>query len=415
MEGVDWERVEKFPLFCENIKEAQSEAMENRWKDFKETMMKHQEIILKPFDLFENTAIHVATGSNNPRLLQELIQLVPEAERWQALCKKNREGNTVLHEIVFSKNVTHMADVVFSFEDELHPPEMEEKRPLLELTNVRGETPLFMAAMHGKLKILKHMANRAVTHHMDLRKHWHRSDEYNVLHVSVIGQHLHVAIWLVRMDEELALEKDKKNLTCLQLLSKMPHVFRSHTQMGAFEGIDHMWKEKKKHKLADSLANILIEKDLSWQASFNENRRTKVINMPRHPLNVVKRRRISAQNREERRMYDKDPPERTALFIATKTGIVEIVEKYIELHPAAIYHVTENKQNILNMAAKYRQKKILEILQRTGTIETLAAQLTDKERTILHEVARMDYYKGEHLAGVAFRLQDELRWYDVSG
>ena len=30
------------------------------------------------------------------------------------------------------------------------------------------------------------------------------------------------------------------------------------------------------------------------------------------------------------------------------------------------------------------------------------------------KIPRMDYYKGEHLAGVAFQLQDELRWYDVS-
>ncbi|CAJ1948666.1 unnamed protein product, partial [Sphenostylis stenocarpa] len=66
-------------------------------------------------------------------------------------------------------------------------------------------------------------------------------------------------------------------------------------------------------------------------------------------------------------------------------------------------------------AAKYRQEKIFEIIERTGTAESLVAQISDKERTILHEVARMDQYKGENLAGVVFRLQDELRWYDVSG
>jgi len=47
-------------------------------------------------------------------------------------------------------------------------------------------------------------------------------------------------------------------------------------------------------------------------------------------------------------------------------------------------------------------------------MESLVGQITDKGRTVLHEVARMDYYKAEHLAGVAFHLQDELRWYDVS-
>ena len=74
-----------------------------------------------------------------------------------------------------------------------------------------------------------------------------------------------------------------------------------------------------------------------------------MISMPRDPISVAKRRRISAQKREERRKNDEEPPERTALLIATKTGIVEIVEKFLDVNPEAIFHVTENNQNILTM------------------------------------------------------------------
>ncbi|CAJ1948664.1 unnamed protein product [Sphenostylis stenocarpa] len=212
-EGVDRERIENFPLFCENVKIAQSKALKNRCKDFMEIMKKHQEIILVHFDMFENTAIHVATGSINPRLLEELIQMVPVAdlERWQALCKKSSGGNTVLHEIVFRKRVLDMARVVFSFEDALHSRKMEEKRPLLELTNNQGETPLFMAAI-------------------------------------VIGQHLHVAIWLI----------------------STTGFGNSWRNVQMFEEIDHMWKEKKENELAKYLAHIWVEKDLSWQDSPKE-------------------------------------------------------------------------------------------------------------------------------------------------
>eukprot|EP00256_Glycine_max_P057040 XP_014624730.1 uncharacterized protein LOC100788731 isoform X2 [Glycine max] len=468
--------MEQIPLFNEKMKLAQKAAMAKRWEDFKKIMKDDQENLLKQFDLFENSAIHVATRSNSPRLLRELIEMLPKEERWQALCKENREGNTVLHEVVFCKK-KKMADVVFEIEDELllqqQSSSLEEKRTLLDMRNHRGETPLFMAAMHGKLKMLKHMANRTGTRNMeDFRKHLHRSDKYSALHASVMGQHFDVAIWLVRMNRELAMEKDEKELTCLQLLAKMPQVFRSHTHMGLvksiiyhlfpdngyeieddenfqlfkhksdvengklderklaksvisrtnykfwkrfakeFEGIDHMWKEKKIHKLAECLTNILVHYDFSWQISHNEYKRTTMISMPRDPISVAKRRRISAQKREERRKNDEEPPERTALLIATKTGIVEIVEKFLDVNPEAIFHVTENNQNILTMAVKYRQKKIVRIIQRKGAIESLVGQISDKGRTILHEVARMDYYKGEHLAGVAFQLQDELRWYD---
>ena len=191
LEGGELERMEEKELFSEEMKEAQKAAMEKQWKEFKERMVKNQGNILKQFDLFGNNAIHVATRSH-PQLLKDLIEMVPVPQRWHALCKQNGEGNTVLHEIVFSKMAKEMADVVFSFEDQLLPQEMEDKRPLLEIRNKRGESPLFVAAMHGKLKILKHMANR-VGSMQNLRDHFRRSDKYNALHASIIGQHFRMS------------------------------------------------------------------------------------------------------------------------------------------------------------------------------------------------------------------------------
>ncbi|KAK7382756.1 hypothetical protein VNO80_01813 [Phaseolus coccineus] len=466
-EGGELERMEETKLFSEEMKEAQKAAMEKQWEEFKKRMKEKPENILKQFDLFENTAIHVATRSH-PQLLAEFIEMVPVQQRWDALCKKNVEGNTVLHEIVFSKKAKKMVDVVFRFGDQLVTPE---KEPLLELRNNRGETPLFVAAMNGKLKILKYMADRVGT--MNLGKHFRRSDKYNALHASVIGQHFHVAVWLKRKDETLALEKDEKDLTSLQLLSKMPQVFGSHTYMGPFkstiyfflpdgydnepsewfkkkkdeengkedepslcksaiseinyrfwkrlakefEGINQVWKEKKKHKLVEHLANTLLKYDLTWQVSKNEYNRPKLITMSdnlHNPLIVAKMRSESSEKMEERLMKTEEQSQGIALFLAAKTGIVEIVDKFLQVHPAAIYYVNENKENILNIAVKYRQKKILNLIKRTNAIDSLAAQITKKEKTLLHEVARMDHYKAEHLAapGVAFQLQNELRWYD---
>ncbi|KAG5042872.1 hypothetical protein GmHk_03G007391 [Glycine max] len=97
-------------------------------------MKEDKENLLKVFDLFENNSIHVATRSNNPQLLKELIKLMPREERLQAMCKKNREGNTILHEVVFCEDVK-MANVVFEIEEELlqqQSSQLEEKKPLLE-------------------------------------------------------------------------------------------------------------------------------------------------------------------------------------------------------------------------------------------------------------------------------------------
>ena len=47
------------------------------------------------------------------------------------------------------------------------------------------------------------------------------------------------AIWLLRKDRELARKKEQNGFTCLHLLAKMPHVFRSYSEFS------HMGKLKK--------------------------------------------------------------------------------------------------------------------------------------------------------------------------
>ncbi|KAK7350562.1 hypothetical protein VNO77_09321 [Canavalia gladiata] len=477
MEKKEIERMGETPLFDEKMKDAQKAAKANRWEEFKKIMKDDKKKLLEWFDLFGNTPIHVATRSNNPQLLKELLDMVPEEDRWQALCKENREGNIVLHEIIFCKKV-QMADVVFEFEKNLKPWSKEEtseekKGSLVEFTNHKGESPLFRAAKYGKLKMLKHMANYIATNKIgDIRTHFHRADQYSALHASVIGQYFDVALWLVRIDKELATEKNEKGFTCLQLLSKMPQVFRSHTPMGLvktliyhllpdegyeiedgeslhlfkhrrdlesgkiyerripksaiskinygfwkrfakeFDGIDHMWKQKKRHTLAEFLADILVEIDLSWQMSHNDNKKTLIV-MPPLPFNVAKRRKQIECNRQESVVnHESLTYNYTPLLIAASTGIVEIVEKIIEVNPEAISHVTKDGQNVLHMAIKHRQKEIFRIIKRKKALKSLVPRITEEGRTILHQVARMDYYKGGHLAGVAFQLQDELRWYD---
>ena len=45
--------------------------------------------------------------------------------------------------------------------------------------------------------------------------------------VLLVSFYIDVSIWLLNMDEKLAQHKDMNGMTCLQLLSNMPLVFRS--------------------------------------------------------------------------------------------------------------------------------------------------------------------------------------------
>ncbi|KAH1205313.1 hypothetical protein GmHk_16G046048 [Glycine max] len=62
--------------------------------------------------------------------------------------------------------------------------------------------------------------------------------------------------------------------------------------------------------------------------------------MPLLPFNVAKRRRLSKSKRQERRKNNRESiGECTPLLMAAKIGIVELVEKFIDVNPSATFHV----------------------------------------------------------------------------
>ncbi|XP_054779457.1 uncharacterized protein LOC129287273 [Prosopis cineraria] len=486
-------------LFSERIRRAQKASRSGNWRAFKEIFQEDKKDLLKDLDLFKNTAINVATRSDSPQLLKELLEMLSEQERWVAFTKKSCEGNTLLHEIALICKVVEMADVVLDFEKKMPWPlpeaaaeeeeEEEEKgRPLLERKNSKGETPLFRAAKYGNLKMVIQLAKAAAAQPQSDMKIHLRSDTRTILHASINVQSFDVALWIIlRMDgTSLVTERNKNGLTCLQLLARMPTAFRSHYQMTSlsnliynllpderyeiegydsfelfrpsstdletghqhdakpptsglsrinyaawkylakvFLGIDSVWKRKKRHQLAERLAKFLVKNDYSWQASYNHIKKTLVI-LPSVVYNVAKRKK-QVERKEEKRQEredadddDQDPDKQekkhhydnhTPLLVAASNGIIEIVELFLEEHPESVNHVSEDEQNILHMAVKHRQLEIFKLLKKNPSFDTLVTRISRENRTVLHQVARMDYYRAAHLAGSAFQLQDELKWY----
>ncbi|XP_020973742.1 ankyrin repeat-containing protein ITN1-like isoform X3 [Arachis ipaensis] len=487
---------ERISMFDEKMISAQRAARSENWREFKKIFEVDRMRLLDPLDLFGNTAIHIATHSDNPNLLQELLEMLPRQERWRAMRMGNCVNNTLLHEIIFCTTVD-MAGVVFKLEKELQE-EVESYDPLVEVRNDSGESPLFRAAKLGKLKMLKYMANHVVG---DIRSHFVRFDRCSILHACILGQFFDVAIWLLRLDGSLAQHKDMDGFTCLQLLANMPLIFRSQTQssMGAvknlvyyllpdegyeidddydekgeeeeesvvfrlrtdlesgpldeakqpvhqfaafsrinyaiwkilakeFNGIGHIWQKKKQHKLAECLAELLVQKDFSWQISFHSNfqplivlpilssklDRIKEIQLMKEKRQLVEiaHSRISKPLLKESISKASHFKNYTPLLMAAGSGIVEIVEKIIDMNPEAISHVSQDEHNVLHMAVKHRQLKIFNLIKRNSAFKSLIHRITEEGRTLLHQVARMEFYKEQRLPGVAFQLQDELRWYE---
>ncbi|XP_028755256.1 ankyrin repeat-containing protein ITN1-like [Neltuma alba] len=66
---------------------------------------------------------------------------------------------------------------------------------------------------------------------------------------------------------------------------------------------------------------------------------------------------------------------------------------------------------MLHIAVKHRQREIFKWLQDQPELPSLASRVTQSNRTELHQVARMDYYRGSPIPGSASQLQEELDWY----
>ncbi|XP_028795745.1 ankyrin repeat-containing protein NPR4-like [Neltuma alba] len=400
-------------MFSETMREAQRAYRSTEWDKFKEIFADNKTELLENFDLLGNTAINMAARSDNPELLKELLGKLSEEERWRAVRKKNRQGNTLLHIIAEACKMLEMADIVLDFEKTAPlPPELveeekaemaelsskekkeqeeEKRRPLLEWKNLKGETPVFKAAKFGNLKMLTHLVKRAEDQpQTNLEIHQEGLRE-TILHASLNAQSFDVALWIImKMDKnnDLAGKQNKNDLTCLQLLARMPSSFHSHYDPQEF--------------FAKLVYRLLPDEgyDIEGYNSFDQ---------------------LLWRDLETGEQHDARPPTPGHLSRANyavwkylakaSNGIIEIIHLYLKEHPESINHFSEGGQNILHIAVKHRQREIFKWLQDQPELPSLASRVAQSNRTALHQVARMDYYRGSPLPGAAFQLQEELDWY----
>lgn len=200
-------------------------------------------------------------------------------------------------------------------------------------------------------------------------------------------------------------------MTALQLLSCKPEAFKRKHERGFFKKLMHFlkfscnssWreirKEERKYAAAVELANFLIERDTSWEFStpIRDKARPKI-----HKYGSA-REQGSAEEGGGRSHVD------TPLFLATKSGCIEIVKQILKIYPQSVGQIDHEGKNILHVAIKYRQLEIFEHLSK----ENLAFKIDRDGNTILHMVGNKSKdYVPDKMEGPALVLQEELLWYE---
>ncbi|KAI9110006.1 hypothetical protein K1719_019047 [Acacia pycnantha] len=102
----------------------------------------------------------------------------------------------------------------------------------------------------------------------------------------------------------------------------------------------------------------------------------------------------------------------TPILVAAKNGVMEIIEKIVELFPVAIYDMNEEKKNIVLLAVEHRQPHVYEFLNENNIYkESLFHQVDKDENSALHLAATLGDYKPWLIPGEALQMQWEHKWY----
>lgn len=171
--------------------------------------------------------------------------------------------------------------------------------------------------------------------------------------------------------------------------------------------IVQIWKQKKMHESAVELAKLLVETDASWFEPHEPEENITIL-MERKEGEKEETLKSDAKANTER-----SPEPDTPLFIATKTGIVEIVDKILKRYPQAVYHIGKNGQNILHVAIMHRQYKVFNVVKNKEEAKRLVRDIDNHGCTILHHAASTKYYRGGTKHTPALKLQQELTWFEV--
>ncbi|OMO64804.1 hypothetical protein COLO4_31842 [Corchorus olitorius] len=441
------------------MKDSYEKVLRNDAQGLQAIYQNNRDALFNQITACKDTVFHIAAYKGNEEVLQVLVKMVPPAKKHELLKMKNIYGNTILHEVATSANVKAAELIIKELLQSGN--EIREQEEILADRNKLGETPLFRAAEYGNKEMVMHFADE-IKRVGNVQNHYKytRNDGLSILHIAVVGQHFETAMWLLNQKQELATLLDKNGKTSLHLLASMATAFKSSTpptrllkeiiyyclpsnpcnedesnelqpnlqnkdleqgqaskdrlQSDRSKGsklscaiwgclakgwkmIDRIWNQKKMHVSALKLAKMLIIADASW---FHEPHE------PEEPDTIC------LERKEEEEAKDQSPEPDTPLFVAAKSGIVEIVKEILAHYPQLIEHINRRGRNILHVAILHRKNRVYRFVKDMEEAKRLVRGIDNDGCSILHHAADTKYYQGGTKQTPALKLQQEMQWFE---
>ncbi|KAH7510491.1 hypothetical protein FEM48_ZijujUnG0123400 [Ziziphus jujuba var. spinosa] len=101
------------------------------------------------------------------------------------------------------------------------------------------------------------------------------------------------------------------------------------------------------------------------------------------------------------------------VLMAAKNGVVEIIEKFLEVFPAVIHDRSTEMKNILILAGENRHPNVYNLLIKKNILtETTFLRVALNENNVLHVAATYKKDKPWPIPGVALQMQWEIKWFE---
>uniref|UniRef100_A0A6N2M0D4 PGG domain-containing protein n=1 Tax=Salix viminalis TaxID=40686 RepID=A0A6N2M0D4_SALVM len=335
----------------EYYRKAYKAAMSGDWKNITHHYQDRPMDLSFPVTLSADTALHIAVYSKQAEPLQSLLEVVndmenfilymeapPEndqsrsTEQMKFLMRKNKFGNTALHEATICGNYEAVTLLVARC-----PALLKEK-------NKYGETPLFTAAGFGEAEIVAFLFSSEPEQRVNDKRrlfeiHRQREDGLSILSAAIIGQHF------VGFGQQARKILEPENKTCICFETRQNpnterRVMEEHQQNRG------KTRRKRKRRRAGNGrgGNKKGENEFSYSGQPSEIlSKSKELEEVQHQ--TAQPSEILSKSKEVVQHPTAQPSvmnssltsnEQISLFLATGNGIEEIVRGIIKQYPHAI-------------------------------------------------------------------------------
>ncbi|KAH9680806.1 hypothetical protein KPL71_026695 [Citrus sinensis] len=292
----------------------------------------------------EDTALHIAVSDGRSDIVLKLVESMGQNAS-NVLKLQNEKGNTALHLAAALGNAAFVKIGSLCHCMALKDPKLVAAR------NKDSETPLFLAALHGKTDafLCLHFFNQEMDRTASCRK----NNGDTILRSAIFAEHFSLAFQIIRGYPELVNSVNENGLTPLHILASKPNAFESSSRLGLFDSIiyccvlvDKLKEEKYDHEACsnDSRANSGLNIPQNYEACINF---LKLIKISIRVLNTILGSSSSATDSESKDQDDGEDqlfPPNYATCVLLFRVMMKAMLIVLGLGIWRINHITEKKE-----------------------------------------------------------------------